>query len=122
MTAHVIFKAIDENYPATVSSKIIANVIRGYINFDGLLISDDLSMQALSGDLRDRAKAALSAGCDVVLHCNGKIDEMTSVISGAKTMSDQAYQRWLMAVDRLPTFEPLDRRETLAKFNRLMSL
>ena len=121
MTAHVIYTAIDEHNPATVSPKIIEYVIRGYLNFDGLLISDDLSMQALSGDLKGRAEAALSAGCDAVLHCNGKIEEMVSVVAGAKTMSDVACRRWLMAMDSLPAVASLDRKETLAKFDRFMS-
>ena len=122
MTAHVIFSKIDGHYPATVSPKVIEEVIRGYIAFDGLLISDDLSMQALSGDFKERAKAALGAGCDVVLHCNGKMDEMVSVVAGAQPMTDTACRRWLTAVDLLPKIEPLDPIETLAQFNHLMKI
>ena len=122
MTAHVIFSKIDEHYPATVSPKVIEEVIRGYIAFDGLLISDDLSMQALSGAFKERAKAALGAGCDVVLHCNGKMDEMVSVVAGAQPMTDTACRRWLTAVDLLPKIEPLDPIETLAQFNHLMKI
>lgn len=72
MTAHILFKAWDGQHPATLSATIIKTVIRGEIGFDGLLMSDDIAMKALSGSLPDRAKAALAAGCDIVLHCSGK--------------------------------------------------
>src|SRR6202163_1700919 len=70
MTAHVVFTALDPELPATTSPTIIAQVIRGFIGFDGLLMSDDISMGALSGTLEDRTRAALAAGCDMALHCN----------------------------------------------------
>ncbi len=76
MTAHVVFSAIDPVAPATTSVTMVREVIRGHIGFDGLLMSDDLSMDALSGTLAERARAALAAGCDLVLHCNGTLDEM----------------------------------------------
>ncbi len=79
MTAHVVFTAIDADAPVTVSAKAIDEVIRGFIGFDGLLMSDDLSMQALSGTLEERTRASLAAGCDLALHCNGKMEEMTTV-------------------------------------------
>ncbi len=83
MTAHVVYAAVDPDLPATTSSAVIERVIRGAIGFDGLLISDDLSMKALSGDFEARARDALHAGCDIVLHCNGDPDaEMTSVAQG----------------------------------------
>jgi beta-N-acetylhexosaminidase len=72
MTAHILFKAWDGQHPATLSPTIINNIIRGEIGFEGLLMSDDIAMKALSGRLADRAKAALAAGCDIVLHCSGK--------------------------------------------------
>ncbi len=71
MTAHVVFTAIDPSAPVTMSKKAIAEVIRGDIGFDGLLMSDDLSMRALSGTLGERARASFEAGCDLALHCNG---------------------------------------------------
>src|SRR5260221_8666174 len=76
MTAHIVYTAIDAVRPATLSPVVIAEVIRGAIGFDGVLVSDDLSMQALGGGLGERASGALAAGCDVVLHCNGRLDEM----------------------------------------------
>jgi beta-N-acetylhexosaminidase len=88
MTAHVVYEAIDPQRPATTSPKVIRDVIRGEIGFDGLLMSDDLSMQALSGTLASRAKASLFAGCDVVLHCNGDMAEMREVAQEVKNLED----------------------------------
>ncbi|MDE3117230.1 MAG: beta-N-acetylhexosaminidase [Pseudomonadota bacterium] len=93
MTAHVVYEAIDPQRPATTSPKLIRDVIRGEIGFDGLLLSDDLSMQALSGRLSARAKAALFAGCDIVLHCNGKMDEMREVAAEVTVLEDAALKR-----------------------------
>ena len=76
MTAHVVYSAIDPNNPATTSGKVIEEIIRGEIGFDGLLMSDDTSMKALSGDFPSKAAAILAAGCDIVLHCNGVMEEM----------------------------------------------
>ena len=79
MTAHVVYEALDNQRPATTSARVIRDVIRGEIGFEGVLISDDLSMKALTGSIGSRARAALSAGCDIVLHCNGRIEEMREV-------------------------------------------
>ena len=110
MTAHVVYDSIDPQRPATLSPKVIREVIRGEIGFDGLLMSDDLSMQALDGPLGARAKAALSAGCDVVLHCNGGMDEMKQVALEAKPMAGQALKRAHHAMTHLEradaAFEP----------------
>lgn len=81
MTAHVIYAGIDPKYPATTSAKVVEEVIRGEIGYDGLLMSDDVSMKALSGSFADRAAAILDAGVDMVLHCNGDMDEMRAVAS-----------------------------------------
>ncbi len=94
MTAHVIYTAFDADAPATLSSTVIGNVIRRDIGFDGLLISDDLSMRALSGRFAERTKAALAAGCDVVLHCNGEMAEMTDIAGAAGAMTDEAWRRY----------------------------
>ena len=72
MTAHVVFTAYDPVAPATTSVTMVSQVIRDSIGFEGLLMSDDVSMGALSGSLAERTRAALAAGCDVVLHCNGQ--------------------------------------------------
>ena len=81
MTGHLLFEVIDPEAAITVSAKGIAEVIRGHIGFDGLLLSDDLSMEALGGSLGQRAERALAAGCDIALHCNGKPDEMREVVA-----------------------------------------
>jgi beta-N-acetylhexosaminidase len=93
MTAHVVFSAIDPVLPATCSATIIREVIRGFIGFDGLLMSDDVSMGALSGTLTERTRAALSAGCDLVLHCNGRLDEMQAVANEAPELAGEAARR-----------------------------
>ena len=92
MTAHVLYKELDEDKPATISIKII-NMIRNYIGFDGVLISDDLSMKALDGSLKSRTAGALAAGCDVALHCNGEMLEMVEVASGGSLLSNKALKR-----------------------------
>jgi len=101
MTAHVIYSAIDPDAPATTSPIVIGDYIRGEIGFDGLLMSDDLSMKALSGDFAARAAASLAAGCDVVLHCNGLMDEMAPVAASVPVLSGQALERAARAVKPL---------------------
>jgi beta-N-acetylhexosaminidase len=93
MTAHVVFTAFDPVLPATTSVKMIREVIRGFIGFDGLLMGDDVSMGALSGSIADRARASLAAGCDLVLHCNGNMDEMLQVAAEAPELSGDAARR-----------------------------
>ena len=93
MTAHVVFSAFDPVTPATTSVTMVQQVIRGSIGFTGLLMSDDISMGALSGSLRERARAALAAGCDVVLHCNGRLDEMQAVAAEARALTGEADRR-----------------------------
>lgn len=93
MTAHVVFSAIDPVAPATTSVTMVRQVIRGFIGFQGLLMSDDISMNALSGTVAERSRAALAAGCDVVLHCNGDMREMTAVASEAPELSGDAAKR-----------------------------
>jgi len=93
MTAHVVFSAIDPVAPATTSGTMVREVIRQYIGFDGLLMSDDVSMNALSGTLAERTRAALRAGCDVVLHCNGKLDEMRAVAQDSPPLAGDAARR-----------------------------
>ena len=108
MTAHVIYDAIDAVQPATLSSKVISEIIRGYIGFDGLLMSDDLSMKALSGELSERTEATLSAGCDLVLHCNGDAAEMSDVVAAAAPLTDDAMRRWRNAAVCIRDAVPID--------------
>ncbi len=93
MTAHVVYEAIDPTGPATTSAKVISEIIRTEMCFDGLLMSDDLSMKALSGDYADRAAASLAAGCDVVLHCNGLMEEMRAIASTVPVLDGKAAER-----------------------------
>ena len=93
MTAHVVFSAIDPSAPATTSATMVGKVIRDSIGFEGLLMSDDISMGALSGSLAERSRAAISAGCDVVLHCNGKLAEMEEVALAVPVLAGEAARR-----------------------------
>lgn len=93
MTAHVVFSAIDPRAPATTSVTMVSQVIRGSIGFTGLLMSDDVSMGALSGTIAERSHAALAAGCDVVLHCNGDMAEMAAVAGVSPELSGRSAER-----------------------------
>ena len=118
MTAHVVYTAIDRGRPATTSRKAIKKIIRESLGFDGLLMSDDLSMKALSGDFRQRAKDSLSAGCDVVMHCNGDMAEMKAVMSGVGKLSREARRRVQAVMGRLVKVpEPLDVEQARARFD-----
>ena len=93
-------------------------VVRGAIGFDGLVMSDDLSMQALSGDFTERARASRIAGCDVVLHCNGGMGEMKAVVEGAGELKGRAGQRAKAALAMLARApEPFDAAEARARFD-----
>jgi beta-N-acetylhexosaminidase len=93
MTAHVVFAAYDALTPATTSVTMVQQVIRDSIGFKGLLMSDDVSMGALSGSMAERTRAALAAGCDLVLHCNGKLEEMEAVAGAAPPLAGDAHRR-----------------------------
>ena len=101
MTAHVVYSALDPHRPATTSRKVVAGVIRTEIGFDGLLLSDDLSMQALSGSLGERAAAAFSAGVDVALHCNGDLAEAQAVAAAAPLLEGKSLARAAAALARI---------------------
>jgi beta-N-acetylhexosaminidase len=93
MTAHVVFSVLDPAHPATTSATIIEQVIRGVIGFQGLLMSDDVSMNALAGSIAERTRAIFAAGCDIVLHCNGKLDEMREVAAETPELAGLALER-----------------------------
>ncbi|MEZ5764766.1 MAG: beta-N-acetylhexosaminidase [Xanthobacteraceae bacterium] len=93
MTAHVVFSDVDPALPATTSAIMIRDVIRGTIGFQGLLMSDDVSMNALQGSLAERTEALFAAGCDIALHCNGQLDEMRQVASRTPELSGAPKQR-----------------------------
>ena len=120
MTAHVVYESIDPQRPATTSPKVIRDVIRGEIGFDGLLMSDDLSMKALDGPLSVRAKAALFAGCDLALHCNGDMDEMRDVASEVKNLEGASLKRSEQALAQLRAPSPFDPAAALARLTGLL--
>ena len=108
MTAHVVFEAIDPKRPATTSKKAV-RLIRERLGFDGLLMTDDLSMKALSGSLAERTTASLKAGCDVVLHCNGNLDDMREIAEAAHKLKGRSKRRAEAALARIVhTPEPLE--------------
>jgi len=122
MTAHVAYAAIDPHRPATTSSKVISELIRGVIGFEGLLLSDDLSMNALDGDLESRTRQALTAGCDVVLHCGGELEEMKAVAGAAGPLAGRAAARAGAALSRISSApEPLDLGESITRFEAGMA-
>jgi beta-N-acetylhexosaminidase len=121
MTAHVVFNAIDPVSPATTSATMIAEVIRGFIGFGGLLMSDDVSMNALSGTLAERTRASLRAGCDVALHCNGKMDEMKQVASEAPELAGKAAERAGAALSSRKRATSLDLAQARKDFAALMA-
>jgi len=120
MTAHVVFSAIDPVHPATTSATIIREVIRGVIGFQGLLMSDDVSMNALSGSVAERTRAITAAGCDIVLHCNGKLTEMREVAAEAPELSGMAWQRAHQALASRRAPQPIDRRAARAELEVMM--
>ena len=121
MTAHVVFTAIDPVLPATTSATMIRDVIRGFIGFDGLLMSDDISMGALSGTLGERTRASLAAGCDVVLHCNGKLAEMQAVAADAPELTGAAARRADAALARRKPPSAIDLAAARQEFAALMT-
>jgi beta-N-acetylhexosaminidase len=122
MTAHVVYTAIDPERPATLSDTLIEGVIRRQIGFDGLLMSDDLSMRALSGSLGERTRGAIAAGCDVALHCNGVLDEMREVAAAAGSLKGLALRRARRALKALTPPGGFDRALAEAEAERLRGM
>ncbi len=120
MTAHVVFSALDPAQPATTSATIIQKVIRGVIGFQGLLMSDDVSMNALAGSIAERTRATINAGCDMVLHCNGKLDEMDDVARETPELTGEAMRRAGRALASRKSPQPLDRPAARAELEALM--
>ena len=120
MTAHIVFTAIDARRPATQSKKAV-RLMREHLGFSGLIMTDDLSMQALTGSLGERAHLSLKAGCDVVLHCNGDLAEMQAVAEAAGKLKGRARARAEMAMARIVrAVEPLDPVAGHARFFEAM--
>jgi beta-N-acetylhexosaminidase len=121
MTAHVVFSAIDAAQPATTSAIMIRDVIRGWIGFEGLLMSDDVSMGALSGTLAERSHAAIAAGCDLVLHCNGNLDEMRQVADASPMLDGEAAARADRALALRRNRSDIDLAAARSRFAELMT-
>jgi len=122
MTAHILYPALDPDHPATSSPAIIQGIVRDTIGFEGVLISDDLTMKALQGPMAERGSRALKAGCDLVLHCSGQFDEMAGLLRALPRMAPSAASRIAKAAAQKSAapkgFEAADR----ARFDSLMGL
>ncbi len=120
MTAHVVFSEIDDFMPATLSAPVIGKIIRTRIGFDGALMTDDISMGALSGSLRGRAEAALLAGCDLVLHCNGELAQRPEIAGAVPELAGDALRRTDAALAQRRPPEEVDRNALEARFDDLL--
>ncbi|WLB58368.1 beta-N-acetylhexosaminidase [Bradyrhizobium japonicum] len=121
MTAHVVFSAVDPAHPATTSATMITQVIRGVIGFQGLLMSDDVSMNALSGNIAERTRAIFAAGCDMALHCNGNIEEMREVAGQTPELSGTALARAKAALASRKAPQQFDRAAARAELDALIA-
>jgi len=108
MTAHVTYEAVDAENCATLSKPIITDIIRNYMGFDGLIMCDDISMHALSGDFSERTQRAFAAGCDIVLHCHGIMDEMKAIVASAPQLEGHALRRANETTKLLKNLKPCD--------------
>ena len=123
MTAHVVYTAWDPDFPASLSPTVIGDIIRGRIGFEGWLMSDDLGMEALSGDFGTRAAGVVAAGCDVALHCSGKMEEMVAVAAAVPAMSADGEARLARAMATvLVEDDGVDFAEAVAKRDALLAL
>lgn len=121
MTAHVLIPELDADRPASASPRIIKEIIRDCIGFDGLLMCDDVSMGALSGSIRERTEAVLAAGCDLALHCNGDIAEMAQVASASPELAGEAARRFDAALARLAPPRQFDAPAALALLDEALA-
>jgi beta-N-acetylhexosaminidase len=123
MTAHVVFTALDAKRPATISKTIVRDIMRGELGFDGLIMTDDISMKALSGGFAQKARAAIRAGVDVVLHCHGIMDEMVAIAGAVPEMTGARARRAAMALARIRHEpEPLDVDDARAELASALAL
>jgi beta-N-acetylhexosaminidase len=122
MTAHVVYAAIDPDRPATTSPVVVADIIRGAIGFDGLLLSDDLSMKALGGPMGARAASAFAAGVDVALHCNGEMAEARAVAAAAPELAGEPLRRARAALASIAAGpDPFDAEAGRAEFEAILA-
>ncbi len=123
MTGHLLFTAWDADNPATLSSKVIAEIIRGAIGFDGLLLTDDIDMEALEGTIPERSAKAHAAGCDIILNCWGKMDDMRGIVEALPTMSEATAARLDRALESTQVRDDLgEAADLLAKRDALLNI
>lgn len=121
MTAHVVFRDIDPEAPASTSPIVTRDIIRGAIGFDGLLMSDDLTMKALSGPMRARAEAVIAAGSDLALHCSGDLPEMRQAAAGSGALGGRARERFDAAVKITKATRPFDSHAAEAQLAKVLA-
>lgn len=119
MTAHIVYGDIDPERPATTSPIVMSEIIRDCIGYDGLVMTDDLSMKALGGGFAARTADSLAAGCDLVLHCNGDMGEMKQIAEAARPLDADGLRRYHRALDKLGAPEPFDREAALVELAAL---
>ena len=122
MTAHVVYESVDPEKPATLSKEVVGEIIRKEIDFDGLLMTDDLSMKALSGDLGNLAKGAFEAGCDLVLHCNGEIEEMQKIAAATPWLEGKSLERAQYATNWVTEPDKADEKALREEFQKLLAI
>jgi beta-N-acetylhexosaminidase len=121
MTAHVVFSAFDPAHPATTSATMVQRVIRGVIGFQGLLMSDDVSMNALAGTITERTRSIFAAGCDMALHCNGNLEEMCEAAGQTPELSGKALERANRALVARKAPQPFERTAARAELDALIA-
>jgi beta-N-acetylhexosaminidase len=121
MTAHIVYTAIDAERPATTSPVVVEEIIRGYLKFDGLLMSDDISMNALAGDMTERAKGIFGAGLDIAQHCHGIMHEMIAIADVAPVLAGKALRRAQAALARIAPIEDHDEVAMRTELDGLVS-
>ena len=121
MTAHIVYADLDPERPATLSPIVIGEIIRGRLGFDGIVLSDDLSMEALDGDFADRTRASLDAGCDLVLHCNGEMAEMRAVAAACRPLSRATERRLAAAAAAVSGANGFDAAAATAALDALLA-
>ena len=120
MTAHAIYSAVDEE-PVTTSPKTLKDLIRTSIGFDGLLMSDDLDMKALNGNLQFKTASALDAGCDIALQCSGNLLDMIEVAKGGRPLAGRSLERAQAAEKLTESISEFDREAAETEFDDLIT-
>lgn len=122
MSAHIVFTDLDAENPATTSRKVVREIIRGHIGFDGLLMSDDVSMNALKGDIATRTRGIVDAGLDLVLHCHGIMDEMIAVAENVPPLVGEGRRRADAVTAGFPQADGADEQALREEFNALIAV